>query len=265
LGGGDIYMVSRPWTRTRWGTQLLSLIKSLVDGTGFAQAKLHDGEWIDYDFSSFRNGGYKLGDTIVERQRRWVGAPEADTETPWLKAEPNKVAPIVINRASRWHGFHFPWAKIIKEFYDDIVFIGLQDEHEAFQNEFGKVFFVPCQDLLEAAEIIEGAELFIGNQSCCNAIANGLGKSLILEVCSYACDCFLKKENSFFSLNGEVEMEAGGRKLSLSSFDGPFKTAVGERILSSDNMDKLRVIARSAHALYGSFVFYDDVQLITNT
>ena len=265
LGGGILYFTSRPWTRTRWTEGLLFVIKPLIDATGFCTAQLHQGEETEYDFSTFRHGGYKLGDTIVERQRRWVGAMEADTETPWLKADENSLSRIVINRASRWHGFHFPWKRIVEEFYDEITFIGLQSEHEAFQREFGKVFFVPCSNLLEAAEIIAGAELFIGNQSACNAIANGLGKNLVLEVCAFAPDCFLKKPNSFFSFNGEVKFEVDGRKFLSEGFQGTYGTMVGNRELSSDNMEKLRVIARSAHAYDGTFAFYDDVQLITNT
>jgi len=257
LGGGEVYFASRPWTRTRWGANLLCVIAPLFEATGYAKALLHDGEWIDHDFSTFRNGGYKLGDTIYERQRRWVGA-ERNLE-PWLTAEPNKVFPIIINRASRWPGWHFPWKRIIEEFYEEIAFIGLPEEHAAFQKEFGKVFFLPCADLLEAAQIINGAQLFIGNQSACNAIANGLGKKILLEVCSFAPDCFLRKDTAFFSLNGEVEIDLDGHKLSLPGYHGTFSTRVGERLLSSDEPEKLRVIARSAHALSGSFIYYEEV------
>ena len=109
LGGGTIYFANRPWTRTRWSQRVLSAIKPLIDACGYCTAELHDGEWIDFDFSTFRHGGYKLGDTILERQRRWVGAERWDGESSWLKAEPNCVSPIVINRAARWHGFDFPW------------------------------------------------------------------------------------------------------------------------------------------------------------
>ena len=259
LGGGSYYFADRPWTRTRWSNRVLSAIKPLIDETGYCEAHLHDGEWIDHDFSTFRHGGYKLGDTILERQRRWVGAERWDGK-PWLKAEPNSVSPIVINRAPRWKGFHFPWEEIIEAFYDELIFIGLQGEHEAFQKEFGKVSFVPCGDLLEAAGIIAGAELFIGSQSACLAIANGLRKRSVIEVCPYGPDCFLNHDTNFFSLNGEVEIDIGDHKLSLPSYaKGRFETEVGERTLRSDDPDKLRVIARSVHAYNGTFAFYDDV------
>ena len=164
----------------------------------------------------------------------------------------------------------FLGGKIVKEFYDDIVFIGLAQEHEAFQKEFDKVFFCPCDNLLEAAGIIQGAELFIGNQSACNAIANGLGKKIVLEVCPYGPDCFLRKD-TFYSFNGEAEVGIGrgeaedGRKvLSIPPrSNGKFSTAVGDRVLFSDDQDKLRVMARGLHAYNGTFAFYDDVELLT--
>lgn len=259
LGGGTIYFASRPWTRTRWGPSLLSLIALLIDESGYGQAELHDGEWIDHDFSTYRHGGYRLGDTIIERQRRWVGADIS--LDPWLNAEPDRVSPIVINRASRWHGFDFPWRQVVETFHDEIVFIGLPEEHFAFQKEFGKVFFVPCEDLAQAAQIIAGADLYIGNQSACNAIANALGKRSVLEVCPYAPDCFVDRNRSFFSLNGEVDIEADGKRLVLPQRQGRFGTSVGERGFFHDDRDKLKVIARAAHALAGTFILYDDVVL----
>ena len=258
LGGGTLYFVSRPWTRTRWGPSLLSLVKPLIDGSGFCEAQLHDGEWIDHDFSTFRHGGYKLGDTIVERQRRWVGA-DISLE-PWLKAEPRKVAAIIINRASRWHGFAFPWKKILAAFAPkDLVFIGLADEHAAFEKEFGFVPFYWTRDLYEVACLIAGAELFIGSQSAALAIANALGAPVVVEVCPYACDCFYKRDNAKYSFNGELSFEVGGAKFESLGFKGRFETEVGGRKLSSDSPDKLKVIARSAHAYDGTFAYYDEV------
>jgi hypothetical protein len=258
LGGGELYFVSRPWTRTRWSPSLLGAIKPLIDGTDYAVTHLHDGEWIDHDFTTFRNGGQKLGRTIVERQSRWVGA-EISLE-PWLKAEGRKIASVVINRGARWPGFHFPWQIILKVF-PEAVFIGLPQEHAVFEKEYGKIEFSQCKDLLEAAEVIAGCELFIGNQSACLAIANGLGKAVCVEVCSFAPDCFYKRPNAKYSFNGELSIEAGGRKLETSGFAGRFETEVGGRKLSSNDPDELRVIARSVHAYDGSFAFFDEVEV----
>lgn len=257
LGGGEIYFASRPWTRTRWEDgKLLEALRPLIEASGYAEAYLHAGEYIDHDFSTFRNGGYRLGDTIVERQRRWVGA--SINLEPWLRAVQRRIARVVFSRAERWPGFHFPWAEVVRAF-PEAVFLGLPHEHKAFEKEYGKVSYYPCRDLLEAAEVIQGSELFIGNQSACAAIAHGLGHAMVLEVCAYAPDCFLKRPNAYFSFNGEVEAKANGRKLSLEPFVGRFQTEVNGRRLSSDDREKLKVIARSVHAFDGTFAFYEEV------
>jgi hypothetical protein len=259
LGGGTLYFASRPWTRTRWGPGLLAAIKPLIDGCGFSEAHLHDGEWIDHDFSTFRHGGHRLGETIAAKQSRWVGA-EISLE-PWLRAEENSLARIVINRGARWQGFHFPWKELLETFSDEIVFLGLPHEHAAFQREFGKVFFLPTSDLLQVAEIIAGAELFIGNQSACLAIANGLGKPIAVEVCAFAPDCFYKRANAHYSFNGELSLEVAGRKWESLGFRGRFETEVNGRKLSCDDPDKLRLIARSLHAYNGTFAFFEEVAI----
>jgi hypothetical protein len=260
LGGGEIYFVNRPWTRSRWDARLLATIAPLIEATGYATVALHKGEAIDHDFSTFRNGGHKLGETIVKRQSRWVGA-EISLE-PWLRADPQPIAPLIINRGSRWQGWHFPWAELVGEFSrEEMVFIGLPSEHQAFQKEFGRVAFHLTKDLLEAAQVIAGAELFIGNQSAALAIANGLGKPIAVEVCAFAPDCFYPRANAHYSFNGELSFAAGGRKFESLGFQGRFTTEVNGRKLSSDDPDKLRVIARSLHAYEGSFAFFEEVEV----
>jgi ADP-heptose:LPS heptosyltransferase len=63
------------------------------------------------------------------------------------------------------------------------VFIGIPSEHEDFEKTFGiKVPFRPVNDFLEMANIINGAELFVGNQGFAYSLAIGLGKTTVLEV-----------------------------------------------------------------------------------
>ena len=58
----------------------------------------------------------------------------------------------------------------------DSVFVGLPEEHTAFEQLVGwKVDYQPTKTLLEVAEIIAACEQFIGNQSMALALAQGLG------------------------------------------------------------------------------------------
>jgi hypothetical protein len=110
-------------------------------------------------------------------------------QEPWLTpVEPIKIPgkPVVINRTNRylygcdgkkWHD----WAK--QGLADKAVFIGTPDEHAAFEKEFSiTIEYRPVKDLLEMAQIIQGCEQFMGNQSVALCIAIGLGKTFWCEI-----------------------------------------------------------------------------------
>lgn len=112
-------------------------------------------------------------------------APAVLNET-WLEADPVRVAPIVINRTARYRcpDGTGTWQNMLAE--ADIVrngvFVGNKDEHEDFVRLTG--FAVPyyhTKDFKHLADVIAGADLFMGNQSAAYAIAMGLGTSTVLE------------------------------------------------------------------------------------
>lgn len=109
---------------------------------------------------------------------------------PWLDpVEPIKIKnrSIVINRTGRYLQGSDPkpemWQKWIKEGLEDVaVFLGTQDECISFNNLFGcNVPYRPVENMLEMAQIIQGAELVIANQSPVMAVAIGLGKTFWSE------------------------------------------------------------------------------------
>jgi hypothetical protein len=177
------------------------------------------GEWVDYDLSTFRAQGLKYGDTIIERQARWIGA-KVDISNPWLVTEdpdPRTLGKIVINRCPRWPGFHFPWRRIVEEFGADAVFLGLESEHGDFVKEFGYVSFIRTTNLLEVANLIAGAVLFIGNQSCPLAIAEGLHKRTIVECCCFALDSCYRMGYNIHVVDGSLNFSLNGRRFTSPS------------------------------------------------
>lgn len=215
-----VYLGSRDWTRSAWDLDLLSVIEPLLRAQDFVAGVvlLHRNEAPPspfVDFSTFRNGGYKTGDTILERQRRWVQA-QIDISSPWLQVpNPKRVVAglIAVNRGKRWRGLSFPWRELLGLYHARMFFIGLPSEHTEFCHEFGLIDFTRTKDLLEAAQLIAGADFFIGNQSACNAIANGLHKPSLIEACFFAPDCFLSRDNVSFCLDGAIDFELFGRVL----------------------------------------------------
>lgn len=118
-------------------------------------------------------------------------------KSAWLEVpKPKMVAEVVMARSPRYHGV-FPWEEIVKKYRKRAVFVGLPEEHRAFEKRFGKVEYYPVTDALELARVIAGARLFIGNQSFPFAIAEGLKQNSILEVWPLGPDCLFPRPNSF--------------------------------------------------------------------
>jgi len=115
---------------------------------------------------------------------------------PWLvNVEPVRIPgkPIIINRTPRhtrreafgMTPFHEQWDYWIKNEYleDMAVFVGTQKEHDTFCELYKcNVGYRPVTDMLEMAQLIQGCEQFIGNQSMPLSLAIGLGKTFWCEV-----------------------------------------------------------------------------------
>lgn len=221
---GELKLCDRPWVKPLIGrlNAILPLLK--VQGCLSSISLYRDGDPIDHDLSTFRSGGLKYGDTVIERQARWVHA-KADVSRPWLSAtepDPRTKGKIVVNRCERWPGFHFPWRDLVHVFGADMVFVGLKEEHKVFTQGFGQIAYIPTSNLLEVANLISGAELFIGNQSCPLAIAEGLHKRTIVEICCFAADCFHRRPGNIHCVDGEMKFEALGKH-----FESPSRAEVG--------------------------------------
>lgn len=108
---------------------------------------------------------------------------------PWLTPVdpiiiPGK--PIVINRTNRYlYGCDgAKWKQWVEEGLGDYaVFVGTPNEHAEFEKDFNvKVEYRPVKNLLEMAQIIQGCQQFMGNQSVALCIAIGLGKTFWCEI-----------------------------------------------------------------------------------
>lgn len=238
LSGGSVYGVDRPWTRPNFRNKI-ALAKSLLEAQNYIDhVGPHNGERIDIDISPFRRNGLITGQTIVERVARYCRVT-ADISEPWLHVEPDARSKgrIVINQCPRWTSFFFPWKQIVQTFGDDLLFIGLPEEHKEFCDEFGKMPYLRTNDLHDVARLIRGSELFCGNQSCCAAIAEGLHHPKVLAVCQWACDCFFKRDGAMYCIDGSLSFEACGKS---------FRSEAARFIpkFNNDGLDKALLIAK---------------------
>lgn len=134
--------------------------------------------------TSFREGRL-TGDWNIPREcLKGFGQPSTLAEKPWIFAEPSFVADYVIscNLDPGCRNPTMPWPRLMEQFGKDSVFVGLPEEHAAFEVEYGKVGYYPTRNFLEVAQVIAGARGFMGRQSANHAIAEAMKQTIVLEV-----------------------------------------------------------------------------------
>jgi hypothetical protein len=168
----------------------------------------------DYDLAEFR-GFHRADISLLEAQRQYMNSRyktnlQTKGRKPWLtNIDPKSEADVIIARSPRYHNHLFPWLKVMNHLRSTkakVLFIGPAEEHRAFTTQFGPVEHKATKDLLEAAELIAGASLFIGNQSSPLAVAEGLKAPRIAEVCLGVCDTIFYDEKAQWVAHGTVEI-----------------------------------------------------------
>lgn len=103
---------------------------------------------------------------------------------PWItNIEPIYVNDIVLNRTTRYHG-EMDYYSLCKKYEGRVTFLGFKDEHESFC----KLFHVDIPrhetpTFLDVAQVIKGSKLYVGNQSSCWWVAEGMKHPRLVEVC----------------------------------------------------------------------------------
>jgi hypothetical protein len=170
--------------------------------------KWHSGDApADVDLDRFRGVLFRgFEGNYVQAYHMTFGlpfAPDVLNET-WLEADAKTIAPVVINRTFRYRcpNGTSTWQNMLAEanIVQNGVFVGNKDEHEDFVKSTGfDVEYYPVQDFKELADVIAGADLFMGNQSAAYSIAMGLGKSSVLETIKIKPlannECYFPRDN----------------------------------------------------------------------
>jgi len=138
------------------------------------------------------------------------GITDKDTvrNTPWLTVpnpRPIEGRRVVVNRTQRW----IPprpgsqWDKWKRRGIErDAVFVGLPHEYEEFRKTIGwDIPHYVCETMLDLAEVIAGAEMFIGNQSQALALAIGLG---VHVNCERRLDMPIERNECYFPGNPNI-------------------------------------------------------------
>jgi len=206
LGEGDLVVTepsaAKQVRESLKGSRFMA-IKPLLESLPY----LHSVRWSDktpsemtHDFRGFRIAP-EYGESLLDWQARYLGVKPCTD--PWLNAfrSPLSIGRNVIARSSRYQNPGFPWHAVLQKWRNPL-FVGTEDEHNEFCRVFGRVEYAPTKNLLELAEIINGANLFVGNQSCPFWIAAGLGVPLIQETFPQSPNSMVRRPNARYLMRG---------------------------------------------------------------
>lgn len=156
----------------------------------------------DINLDNFRNfvgSGLNLLECHARAAKVYV---DTTKRVKWLHGfGENAVAPIVVHRSFRHRNENFPWDLICHKFLfgRSAIFVGSEEEYDDFKR-IGKGINLPhypTPSIVDLVATINGCQLFLGNQSAPRAIAEALGKDVIVE-------SYMQMPNTDFKREGAV-------------------------------------------------------------
>jgi len=201
LGGGVLYLDPKGGEKedlVRWGngaynnTKLteksIESIKELLEYQEYIkEVKLWNGEVVDFNLDKFRH--HIKYNNLADSHLAAFAIDFEERDTPWIKV-PSKIVDdperdVIVARSCRYHGNYTFWETFDRNMIKKATYLGWEKEFEYFKYtypHFGEVPRKEVQNVLEMAQVIAGAGLFIGNQGLPHALAEALKKNVINEV-----------------------------------------------------------------------------------
>ena len=205
MGGGKVILfhdanapIGQKGRESLEGTRF-EAIKPLLE----AQSYVSSVEWgTGVDTKNFRTVTRAPNENLTERQARHAGLWPINM-SPWLTVPKfEKHNRVICARSLRYHNpLGFPWRELREAYGARLLFVGLPDEHEAFEKVVGvSVEHAKTDNLLDVATLMAGAPQVVANQSCPLWIAMGLGCKVICEVCPSVPNSTIPRPGSFFAM-----------------------------------------------------------------
>jgi hypothetical protein len=157
----------------------------------------------------------------------------------WLKNTNSDKSQIIINRTERYNNDSFPWKHIVDKYSEHIKFIGTNQEYTNFIKEFGTVKYVETNRISDIYKEINNCSVFIGNQSFCYAIAEGLKKPTIQESHTWVRNCLYYRDNALIFDDNHIDINK------IDEFISTYHKDVGIR-----NNSRVEVTAQSKRIYY---------------
>ncbi len=187
-GGGRLFFTSIGGTREPMTEEKIAFLAPLLNAQSYVDhVAAWQGEPITRDFLVFRHHFAPEKNLAVQQWQSVLENVEPDIGTPWLTLPPReKHGRPVFARSPRYRNpaWDALWLEL-KNSSRDAIFVGNSDEFK----EFGHGEHYVARDALDLAHIIQGASIFVGNQSLPYAIAEGLKVGRMLEVYRPSPNC----------------------------------------------------------------------------
>jgi len=196
---------------------MFDMAKPLIESQDYVERmEVYSGQRIDVDFDVIR------GKTFVNMPhgtiQGWlpIAFPDLsfDISKPWIELRdecPTKIrgqvaGKVILNFTERYRmkiDYFF-----LQQYAPDLIFAGTEGEYAQFCNQWGLT--IPRLDVgnfLELAYALKECRFLLSNQSMCWNLAQAMGVKRVLEMCSYADNCFPNigegSEGGFYQLNIE--------------------------------------------------------------
>ncbi|QYK54623.1 MAG: hypothetical protein KF824_06905 [Fimbriimonadaceae bacterium] len=195
FGLSDFYLACGSHISKAVGELLLPLLN---EQPYIRSAKIWNGEHYEYNLDEFRKFG--LGYNLADAHLIPLGLRPSCRDNAWLtvpKTLSIENRPVVFARSKDYRGIDGFWETVYSEFGSQAIFIGTNQEYADFIQVVGDIPHIQTGNMLQVAEVLAGSKLFVGNQSCPLAIAEGQKQPLIQEVCLRNPNCIFFRETCY--------------------------------------------------------------------
>lgn len=205
------YLGSRHVLRgVRLNEDYFNKLKPLLESQNYIDnVEIYKNQELSFDLDEFRELNIDFNKGHIPRWYFYLFRANYDLSTPWISVTPYKKHKILVNRTERYRNININYS-FLQE-YNDITFVGLQDEYENFTRDVPNANFYCASNFLELAEVVAGCELFIGNQSFVYSIAEAIKVPRVLEACPF-CPNVLPHGDSAWDCINQTGFETICRK-----------------------------------------------------
>jgi hypothetical protein len=204
MGGGTLYV--HPGGGQGIGERdACAIVPLLAVQDYISHADLWRGEPIDVDLDVWRSHFRPFSHSLAESHLLAFGLPLDEVNARWLHVN-RPQAPsgrVLFGRTGIRVGAPGFWGTCYELFREKAVFVGHPNEHQCFCEQVGQIERLETANLLELACVIEDSALFVGNQSCAYAIAEGLKHRAILGGDAGAPDCLFHRPDALMVMTEE--------------------------------------------------------------